>query len=338
MTGISLVTRLVRTLGVSAGLAASALTVVGLPAAAVIGAWRATYAGLGGQLPIVSDLLPHDTPRLVAESVLLSWEGAALPPPPTWGTAIELSAQLPLILAGALLLINAGIPMGARIKNATGLSPMRVGRDSPLQSVVNELRRQSRGPAARLWLTPGHGIQALALSGPLHGHAIVLSEGVVKDLPAAMIKWIIAHEYAHILHGDTRSGSLWVLGMRSVYLFERIRTAVAHLVLRLIAELPLLRILFLPCLAIVKGMNLVARLGRWVGARVFLVFDRWAGRRMEFAADRYAASMVGPGPGIDLFAALAGELEPRYGGLFATHPPLHARIARLKKNPAGWRG
>lgn len=331
MSGISIVTRLVRVLGVSAGLATSALTVVGLPAAMAIGAWRASYEAMGGNLPVITRHFPADTPEPLINSVLFAWEGLPILPPPSWSVAIELSLQLPLALAGALLLLHAAIPMGTRIKNATGLAARREEKDSPLQLIVDELRRRSRGPGARVWVIPGQGIQALALSGQLHGHAIVLSEGIVSGLPPAMIKWVIAHEYAHILHGDTRSGSLWLLGMRSVHLFDRLRLFFAHLVLRLIAELPVLRLFFLPCLAFVKLMTLIARLGRWLGSRIFLIFDCWAGRRMEFAADSYAAAAVGAGPGIDLFGSLLGDLEPRFGGLFATHPSMRERIARLQK-------
>lgn len=335
MSGISIATRLTRTIGVCAGLATSSLTVVGLPIAMAIGAWRAAYEVMGGHLPVVSRFLPADAPQLLVESALFAWEGLPLSSPPAWGIAVELALHAPLVLAGALLFLNAAMPMGARIRNATGLTGRRQANNSPLQGIVDELRRRSGGPSARVWLIPGRGVQALALSGPLFGHAIVLSDGVVTGLPAAMVRWIVAHEYAHIRHGDTRSGSLWLFGMRSVHLFERLRILISRIVLRLISELPLLALLFLPSLVLVMAMNRIARLGRWFGSRVFLIFDRWAARRMEFAADNYAASMVGAGPGIDLFELLESDLEPRFNGLFATHPSMRARIAKLqaKKTP-----
>lgn len=329
MKGISRRVRLVRAAGVAAGLAVSAFTVVGLPLSLAVGAWQFGYGLLDGYFPYITDRIPFQLPKVVQESSLLAWEGSRIEAPPSWRWVAETALQLPMSLAGALFILHSVIPMSRRIENATGVRGVRMASDSDAQKTVAALRKMSRGPSARVWVIPGQGVQALALSGPAYGHAIVLSEGIVARLPREMVHWIIAHEYAHILHGDTRSGSLWLLGIRSVHLFDRWRQSAQRIFLALVSALPIFRLISFPCALMISLLNLTGRAGRAAGTTIFLVFDRWASRRMEFAADRYAGVTVGTGPGIALFERLSGDLEPRFGGLFATHPRLVERVVRL---------
>lgn len=310
--GVSAGVRLVRSIGVGIGLAVSALTVVGLPLAVVVGAWDITYQALGGQFPHFP--LPEQLESF-GDSPLLSWWGMSLPAPASWSWVLTQTFTWPLYLAGILALFHLFLPMSRRIRNSAGLTAVRAGRSSEIQQFVCSLQRRSRGPAASVWVIPGEGIQAFALSGLLRGHAIVISAGTLTTLPRPMLEWVLAHEYGHILHGDTRSASLWILAMRSIRFFDGLRRQIYNLVLRAITEIPTLRLLALPCFALLYALNMVGRFGRWLGTSIFLLFDRWAARRMEFAADRYAALAVGVEPGVHLFRHLTGHFEPRFNGL-----------------------
>lgn len=330
MRGVSLGVRLVRAIGVAFGLAVSAITVIGVPLGVLVWVWEAFYEFMGGRLPYVTHLLPKAVPDAVVFSPLFDWEGTAISAPPSWSWVVEQSLTLPFYLAVFVMILHLGIPMRKRLQNATGLQVSPVDPTSEVQYVANQLQKISKGPAARVWVMPGNGIQALALSGPLRGHAIVLSEAVAQSQNRPIVHWIIAHEYAHILHGDTRSSSLWILGMRSVHLFDRWRVGLMNLILRTVGRIPFIRVLTFPLYLLFLTINKVGRLGRWTGSTIFLLFDRWSSRRMEFAADKYAAQVVGVGQGVALFKILTSSFEPGFGGLFATHPKLSARIEKLE--------
>lgn len=307
------------------------MTVAGLPLAGFVGAWAAIFDVFDGRLPTVLDQVPIQFIGPIEVANLLSWQGASMPSPPGWSWAAATALKVLVPMAAFLAVLHGCLPMRRRIENVCGYRPLRLSKESELQQIADSLTAQSLGPSVRVWVTACPGINAMALSGPISGNAIVLSEGLLSQLPGEMVYWVVAHEYAHVLHGDTRSGSLWLLGMRSVHLFDRWRAALLTTALRVLAVLPVLRLLLFPCLIVVGVMNRVARTGRWVGSKVFLLFDRWASRRMELAADRYAAFHVGARPGIELFRALNGDLESRHGGLFATHPSMRERIAKLEK-------
>ncbi|MOA32810.1 Protease HtpX [compost metagenome] len=119
--------------------------------------------------------------------------------------------------------------------------------------------------------------------------------------------------------------------MRSVHIFDYWRHVIANLALRLIHEIPLLRLLVAPTAIVIRMLSLVGRVGRRAGALVFRLFDTWASRRMEFAADRYAAEVAGPEAGIAFFEGVIGEWEPRFKGLLATHPRAADRAQRLRE-------
>jgi Zn-dependent protease with chaperone function len=249
---------------------------------------------------------------------------------PGWEWVFHQSFRLLLPLLALLTLLHASLPMSQRIRQVSRVTAMPAGDGSYLQDVVDRLRRQSKGPRARVWIVPLDGIQAYALSGPIGGHSIVIHQGTLQSLPGSVIEWILAHEYGHILHGDTRSASLWVLAMRSVYVFDRLRHKLANLMLRVLFEIPLLRLLTSPAAWLFRLLSLIGSLGRRIGALVFRLFDTWASRRMEYAADRYAARSVGAGPGIAFFEGVLGEWEPRFNGLFATHPKMSDRLSALR--------
>ncbi|NLC20620.1 MAG: M48 family metalloprotease, partial [Halomonadaceae bacterium] len=286
MLGITLGTRLARTFGVLCGMGVSAFTVVSVPLSAWHMTWGWASTQLDGRLPWIT--LPPAL-ALWEESWIFAWRGVALPMAPGWEWVFHQSLWMLLPLLGLLVIFHALIPMRQRIYQVSRITPMRVDQGSYLQDVVDRLRRESKGPRASVWIVPLGGIQAYALSGPISGHAIVIHQGALQQLPGPVVEWILAHEYGHILHGDTRSASLLILGMRSVHVFDLLRHKFANLMLRVLFEIPLLRLLTSPVSWIFRILSLIGRLGRRVGGLVFRLFDTWASRRMEYAADRYAA-------------------------------------------------
>lgn len=326
MSKVSFITRSVRAFGVLTGISVGVITAITVPLVTYVYGWNFIHNALGGRYPDFD--LPDDISAW--EPIrLLAWRGAPLPSKIDLSWVIEVSISLSIILFLLLIIVHTLTPMKKRIRNTLGTTPYKVERTSTFQALADELSDISGGPRASIWILPIDGIQAYALSGPLSGHAIIISRGSLRQLDTKIVQWIICHEYAHILHGDTRSSSLWVLAMRSARLLDSLRNKAARITLEFIQVIPLLVLLTAPLLFVFRLFALIGSMGMRVGSSIFLLFDTWASRRMEFAADQFATIKIGPQPGVTLFSSLTGELEPRFNGLFATHPSMSDRIDKI---------
>jgi Zn-dependent protease with chaperone function len=310
-------------------ISAAVSSLVLLPFLLISLAWISVYDFFAGGVPGISFNLPGNL-SLPGGAGSISIPEIALPLPPQWLSVLEMSSISIAAIIVVLVLLNSLTPMRKRIKNASGFNAQKVPRDAFPCQVVADLRNSAGGPRCSVWLIPVEGIKAFALSGPLIGHGIVISEGIINKLPKEMVAWIIAHEFGHIRHGDTRSSSFWLLSMRSVYFLERFRILLMNLLLKITKSLPVMRAFTLPVFMIFRLLVWIGRISISIGKLIFLVFDRWASRKMEYAADRYAALMIGPEEGAQLFEGLMGDIEPLFNGLFATHPPLAKRAEKLR--------
>jgi Zn-dependent protease with chaperone function len=322
---------LIRLAGALLGVGTALSTVVMLPLFLIQQCWYWAYSFLGGRIPDLT--LPTDMDLAPALAHVTSWppftwSQLPLSPPPdiswVWRTSMEMLIPLVALLAISHLLVS----MRQRIRSAAGMETERVDRDHPLQVYINDMAAQHRTGKIGLYLLPDSGVTAFVLSSPFRRHAIVASRGLLGSAPLPVVKWVLAHEIAHIYYGDTQSTSLWLLAMRGIYLFARIRAQVASITLHALRLLPILRLLVGPLYSLIRLVFWVGRLGRRLGQAIFLVFDRWASRLMEYRADRFAAEHAGAEPGIALFRALIGHFEPRFD-LFASHPTHVKRIEAL---------
>ncbi len=329
-TGVSLGVRLVRLSGVIFSMSIAIASLVLLPFALISAVWTAIYSFFSGRVPGVTLSIPGDL-KLFNGVDSFYVGGYLIPLPPSTSSVIETSLLFIGFLMAGLLVIHSVISMKKRIWNASGFRASRLPSDHFANTVVSSLRDESKGPRSAVWVIPVDGVKAFALSGPVFGHAIVISQGIISTLPKDMIAWIIAHEYGHIRHGDTRGSSFWILAMRSVYLLDRTRIFLMNILLNLVRIMPILRAFTLPVFFLFRILVLISRFSIYVGKMVFLVFDRWASRKMEFAADEYAALTIGPDIGASLFEGMTGDIEPLFNGIFATHPPLSLRAVRLRE-------
>lgn len=328
MAGISFVTRFIRSTGTATGLAVTALSVAGLPIAACRLGWGALANLLDHHWP--STRLPEwlEVPWDLGRT---SWGGGVIPAPPSWLDLLIPVSQIAALLALGLVIAHTVLPMELRLRRLLGVDLTPSTGVDPCQHWINHLQRRHSGPRAQVWIAGSPGIQAFAISAPFGRHAIVISQDLYARAHPDIRRWVLAHEYAHLLHGDTRSRTLWLLAMRSLSLLDLMRQTSSRLGLRFIAEMPLLRLFSLPAALALRALERLVALGKWAGGRWFLLFDCWASRRMEFAADRFATLTVGVRPGEVLFESLRGDLEPRFNGAFASHPTFRDRIRQIRK-------
>lgn len=228
--------------------------------------------------------------------------------------------------------MNALQPTSWMVASITGVSRKdlrRVESGHDLHAFFREVVQQARpGKPVSLFLIPGEGPVALAMGAPFRG-MVVLSEGMVRGLSAPELRWVIAHELAHIRHRDMLVGTVWISSIRGLRLFHRLKVMLVTAALRVLVEIRL------PGLALVLNWMLSVLLwtlscGRSIAVRWFLLFDRLASRLMEFRADRCAAQQQGIKPGVSVLLRLEGDSEPLFNGLFATHPKISQRIEALQ--------
>lgn len=173
---------------------------------------------------------------------------------------------------------------------------------------------------AAVWIAPGEGIQGYALSG-IAGSAVVLAEPVLR-LPEAEQEWLMAHEASHLRHGDPRARGWWMAGIDTLNRAARL-AGLGH---RLLRRIPLLG----------RLAGLYHRLARWAvraALGLFRLLDRAVERAIEYRADKEAGAATHPLAGASLLRRLSRPLEPTFD-LFATHPPVSRRVARLERQAA----
>ena len=208
----------------------------------------------------------------------------------------------------------------------------RVKRDHYLHDVAEQTRRRA-GLLSKpsIWLVTTDAPIAFAYSASLGRHAVVISTALVKGLPREGLSFVIAHEFAHIHYRDTTSAAIWLASAQAMQFFVSLRRKGLQTLGRLFGSIPILRdFTVLPLLALTWVLHNLTRFGFAIARGIFLVTDRWVSRHMEYRADAFAAHIVSPVAGVHVLSALDGDAEPLFGGLFATHPPIKHRVARLQ--------
>lgn len=242
-------------------------------------------------------------------------------------------------LSLALSRIVAKRAMGVQI-----VDPQAPGPFAHLVETVHGLSGQAGlSVMPEVGIYPGEEANAFA-TGPTRNRSLVaVSTGLLDRLDPDRVKGVLAHEVAHIANGDMVTMTLLQGVMNAFALFfARVFGYLASLVVHE-EQRPGVRT------AVTLGTELALGLA---GSLV----TAWFSRRREFRADRDGARLDGPGPMIGALVALKGNLrlrDPEEGAhpaldamkifrrqstfrlmtLFATHPPLTARIAALQ---AGW--
>ena len=78
------------------------------------------------------------------------------------------------------------------------------GQQRQLVNIVEEMAIASGIPMPQLYVIPGGGINAFAAGTRTSDAIIGVTEGAVEELDRDQMQGVIAHEFSHILNGDTR--------------------------------------------------------------------------------------------------------------------------------------
>jgi len=209
--------------------------------------------------------------------------------------------------------------------------PVRLPDEHPLSLMAAQIAQRMQVAPPRVWLVDTPSTNAYALSGLRRG-VILLTTPLVATFPVDELRWVLAHEMTHLKHGDTRSGVFWITAVHTLRWGYRLRASLVRAFSGALHAMPFRWVLevliLLPALVLLYGLTWIERSARGV----FRLADRFIGRRMEYRADREAAWLLGPEAGERALQRLGGEVEPNWGNLFATHPPIPRRIRKLRQH------
>ena len=204
-----------------------------------------------------------------------------------------------------------------------------------LHSTVSRLARQANLPVPEVGYYESAEVNAFA-TGPSKSKSLVaVSSGLLRNMRQDEIEGVLAHELTHIQNGDMVTMTLiqGVVNTFAIYLSRLIANIVRNAVDERFSYLiSFVVMIALQILLTILGMMVVA----------------WFSRAREFRADAGAATLAGREKmtaalrRLQTTKQLIDNREPelatlkisgtRAMSLFATHPPLEARIAALE-NP-----
>ncbi len=192
--------------------------------------------------------------------------------------------------------------------------------------MVQQLSHRAGIPVPELWVYSDQKPNAFT-TGPTRARAMIaVSTGLLSLLDKDELRAVIGHEIGHIYYGDMISTTL-LMGLMNSFVIWFGNLAgkffgdnfISNLLITIVVEIGLSFIALIPITAF--------------------------SRHREYAADAFSASMVGKDAMISALLALEKRpvsfdvrkdmLATSYihgvcGGLFATHPAVEKRIARLK--------
>jgi heat shock protein HtpX len=241
-----------------------------------------------------------------------------------WGMG---GAVISLLMSRAIAKMSMGVKL---VNGQTGHPEL-----DWLYQTVSRLARQANLPMPEVGYYESPEVNAFA-TGPSKSRSLVaVSSGLLRNMRQDEVEGVLAHELAHIANGDMVTMTLiqGVVNAFVLYLSRVIASVVRNMVDERNAYLvSFLVTIVLDILLGILGMIVVA----------------WFSRAREFRADAGAATLAGREKMIAALRRLQGtkqlidNREPELATLkisgsramllFATHPPLEARIAALE-NP-----
>lgn len=273
------------------------------------------------------------------------------------------AAALSFLIVSLVLFVHLALgrrraPDGPSVAQRLGAIPVDPHAENPvirrLLRKVDELSVAAGIPAPMLFVLPGEAsLNAFAAGHSPEDAVVALTEGLAVQASDAELEGVLAHEIAHIVHGDIRLNlrllafaasltSFWALGRT---MLERPARFVATG--RFLVDLP--RKAFSLLLALLGGVVLASGS---LGYLVSVLLKRALLRQREFHADDAAVGLTGHADGLHqllsrirdssrstLHAPGASQVSHMFfvsdlGGwtdrLLATHPRLGQRLERLE--------
>ncbi|MCW7536682.1 M48 family metallopeptidase [Aquabacterium sp. A7-Y] len=215
-----------------------------------------------------------------------------------------------------------------------------------LRNVVDEVAIACNVKPPEVWVLPREdAINAFAAGWQIEDAVVAVTRGALERLTRDELQGVVAHEFSHLVHGDTRLnmrliGLVW--GLQMIYTFGHSLVEPDEQGHRS------------PALLFGLGLMAVGSLG-WLAGRLL---QAAVSRQREYLADasavKFTRSVQGIGgalrkiadqawrrqdalhhPQADSLSHLFFVSRLRWSALFATHPPLNERIRRIYGHAVG---
>lgn len=240
---------------------------------------------------------------------------------------------------GAFISLLMSKPMAKRMYRMQQVITPSTPKEKLVYETVKELAEREGIKMPEVWVYWDDTPNAFA-TGPTRNNAMVaVSSGLAMNMTDQELKAVLAHEVGHVANGDMMATTLLQGLMNTLVYFiaSMIARAIAGFVSRDGESSH----------GVYIAVDLVLQLMLSVLAMIVVC---WHSRRREFRADAYAADAVGAQAMISALSRLQALSHPEevpsgltnedalatmkisggFSGLFATHPPIEARIEALR--------
>jgi len=253
-----------------------------------------------------------------------------------------------VVAVGSFYKISALSSGGDAVATMLGGEPIFADGGDPDQrkviNVVEEMAIAAGIPVPQVYLLKEDGINAFAAGFSSSDAVIGVTSGAIRHLNREQLQGVIAHEFSHILNGDMRLNIRLIGILNGILLIGLIGYRILSGTSRASGS----RKGFGPLLIMGVGLMVIGYAGTFFGKLIKAAVSR----QREFLADAAAVQFTRNPDGIGgallrIGASPAGSLlkNPRcaeishaffgqgvevfFESLFATHPPLAARIKRI---------
>jgi heat shock protein HtpX len=237
---------------------------------------------------------------------------------------------------GAFISLAMSKQMARAMLRCVQITSPRSAHEQLLYGTVEELSRTLGIKMPEVWVYDSPDLNAFA-TGPSKNNAMVaVSTGLLQSMNEREIRAVLAHEMGHVLNGDMFTTTI-LMGLMNTFVYF-----ISNMVARQVME-----------------RNAMLGYGLYFFLQIVLSFlamipIAWFSRHREFAADRFAAQKYGPDAmigALETIGRFVKQAKVRYSTqdalatmkisgnsrgwlhLFATHPPIEARIAALRGRP-----
>jgi heat shock protein HtpX len=221
----------------------------------------------------------------------------------------------------------------AMLANAYQITQPRSQAEQLVHSTVRDIAQRVHVEMPEVWIYESDDPNAFATGPTKNNSMVAVSTGLLNNLDEKEVRAVLAHEMGHVFNGDMFTTTV-LAGLMNTFVYF-----VSRWVYRNLAE-----------------RNEMLAFGVYIFLQVFLSFlamipISWFSRRREYGADAFSAKVYGRDGMISALRAIdrwaqraqmeystqdplaTMKISGKTGGfmhLFATHPPIEARIEALR--------
>lgn len=236
---------------------------------------------------------------------------------------------------GAFISLAFSKQMARAMLNCWQITQPRSHAEHVIYRTVQEIAQRLGIAMPEVWIYESPDPNAFATGPSRNNSMVAVSTGLLENLREDEVKAVLAHEMGHVFNGDMFATTV-LAGLMNTFVYY-----IAMWVRRVFAERDQAALGF--------ALSMVLQIVVSILASILI---SWFSRRREFGADAFAAKVYGKESMINALRAIdrwinrmqfeystqdalaTMKISGKSGGflsLFATHPPIEARIAALER-------